>query len=106
MMAEGVGTGDEGVQPFDLMHEAMLLQEVERTVDGGWLAAQAFVAQRFQDVIGPHRAVFTQQDLMNPLAYGCELQGVVSTILIRFLAGVLDAFSVVVMGVCHGYRQF
>jgi hypothetical protein len=48
-----MGTGDEGVQSFNLMNKAMFDQEVERPIRDRWLRAETFEGKFLEDIVCP-----------------------------------------------------
>lgn len=69
-----MGAGDEGVEPFDLVGEAVAYQKIQRPVGDGWLRAQPLVAQHFEDIVGAERTVPLKEYLQHPPAYRRKLQ--------------------------------
>ncbi len=58
-----MGTGDEGAQPLDAVHEAVGDEEVERPVDDGRLAPEPGRAEPVEELVGGHRPVRLEQRL-------------------------------------------
>jgi hypothetical protein len=54
----GMGAGDEGVEPLDLVREAVLDEEIERAIGHRRLRAEPGVAQEVENRVGSQRAVF------------------------------------------------
>lgn len=68
MVFAHMGAGGKGVQALDAMGKALIHQKLQRAVGDGRLVAEAFGGKAGEDVIGPQRLVFLQQDLQNPAA--------------------------------------
>lgn len=98
----GVGAGDKGVQPLDLVSKAVLDQKIQRPVGHGRLRAEPFFAQAVEDVIGAKRAVFLQQDFQHPAAYRGEFQAVGLTVSRDSVDTVLNAAVVIMWGKADG----
>ena len=63
-----VGAGDEGVQPFDPVREAVGDEKVERAVSDRRLRAETRLAKGVENIIGPERAVLPEENLQSPAA--------------------------------------
>jgi len=57
-----MGAGDEGVEAFDLVREAVGDEEFERPVGNGGLRAEPGIAQSVKHLVGAKRAVLLQED--------------------------------------------
>jgi hypothetical protein len=62
MTGAGMGAGDKGVEPLDLVDKAMVHEEIERAVGHGRLRAEPGLAQPVKHLIGAHRTVIPQKD--------------------------------------------
>lgn len=58
-----VGAGDEGVQAFDLVHEAVRDKEVQRSIGNGRLRSEPGIPQAVQNFVSPKGAVILQKHL-------------------------------------------
>lgn len=67
MALAGMRAGDEGVQPFDAMREAVFHKEIQRAISRGRLGGMALGGENVEDVIGPKRPMLGKQNLQNPL---------------------------------------
>ncbi len=55
-----VGAGDEGVQAFDLVHEAVRNKKVQRPIGDGRLRSEPGIPQAVQNFVSPERSVILQ----------------------------------------------
>ncbi len=72
MAGPGMGAGDEGVEPFDLVRETVVDEKLQRPVGHGRLRSEAGLAQAVEHVIGPERAVLLKQDFQRLAPDGRE----------------------------------
>ena len=102
MCLTGMGAGNEGIQPLDLVDKAMLGQEIQRTIGHRRLRAEACIAQEIKDCIRPQRAVFLQEDFQHLAAHSRQTQPMLGTA--RFSRGqrVLDTDGMVMAFKAYG----
>ena len=60
-----MGTGYEGVQPFNAMREAVLYQEIQRAIGDWRLRCKATLCEDFKDVIGTEGPMLAQEYLQH-----------------------------------------
>ncbi len=83
-----MGAGDKGVQTFDAVGKSIANQKVKGPVRDRRLRILTIVAQAVEDLVGPHRPVFGQQNLQDAPTHWSELQS-------RFFAGRFDSCDAV-----------
>ena len=95
MTGTGMRTGDERVEAFDLVGEAVGDEEFERPVGDRRLRAEPGLAQPVEHLVGPERPVFLQQDFQRLAPDGREAQPVLGAMRLRRGEGRVDAARMV-----------
>ena len=96
MHITGMGAGHIGVQALDFMGKSGGHEEIEGAVGDGRLRAVSGFAQGRQQIIGPKRAVLTQQNFKRLAADGGEIKPVLAALRLGLRQRRLDALGMVV----------
>ena len=97
MRLSGMGAGDEGVQPLDLVNEAMLDEEIERPVGHRRLRSESRLVQQVEHGIGAKRTVFLQQKFQRLAAHRRQAQPLGRAARIGGGEGLIDTGAVIVL---------
>lgn len=95
MARAGMGAGNEGVEPLDLVHETIFHKKIQRTVCHGRLAAEPGIAQPVQQLVRAQRTMFAQEDFERRAAHRCKAQSRGGAMRLGCGNGGLDTYIVI-----------
>ena len=88
-------TADIGVEAFDLVHQSLFDEEIERTIDGGRLCGPSVHAELIHEIVSLHRTMARPDEFEDPAPQCRELRSALAADPARGFEGVGDARTVI-----------